>query len=112
MLGWEIFVFQVADNSSSIANWKTGVFGLRWIDELVTVGNAIDLEGNGYPNRYSIAAGVLLPIIQAGLPSNDSPLIIGDDYILSKGWNGELFLEKLANYPADEILIIEAWDQS
>lgn len=112
MLGWEIFVFQANDESSSIANWKTGILGLRWIDGLVIAGNAIDLEGNGYPYRYSIAAGVLLPIVRAALPLNDSPLIIGDDYILPKGWNGELLLEKLANYSADETLMIEAWDQS
>ncbi len=112
MLGWEIFVFSVADKSSSIANWMTGMSGLHWIDELVREGNAIDLGGNGYPCRYSITAGAMLSIVQAGLAPDNSPSVLSDDHVLLRGWNGDAFLAKLAGYCADEILIIEAWDQS
>jgi hypothetical protein len=116
MLGWGIYVFRqpMATNSKSLAEWMTSHRGLDWLDRLVAAGKATDLGGNGYPNRYAVKASVLLPILAAGLPENNSPVVVGDDYVLPAGWNGELILhrEAVANCPVDADLIVEAWDQS
>ena len=120
MLGWSVSVFRKGDEDShhsenlALAHWETGVWGLDWLDKLIKENKAVDLGGNGYPLRYSIAAGVLLPILKAGLPKHETPTIIGDDYVLPKGWNGNLLLneKKFLACPSDEILIVEAWDLS
>jgi hypothetical protein len=63
MLGWNLSVYRQADNRTSpatkesatnarLAVWQTGVGGLTWLDELVKEGKAINLGGNGYPDRY------------------------------------------------------------
>ncbi|HSB61423.1 MAG TPA: hypothetical protein VLI67_06870 [Vicinamibacteria bacterium] len=97
-----------------VARWMTGVFGLRWIDDLVKARKAVDLGGNGYPCRYSIAAGVLRPVISNGLPPNESPPVIGADYALPGGWSSELKVDAaaLSECRSEEELLIEAWDQS
>ena len=112
MLGWEVFVFPEDDDSKDTARWMTGLGGLAWVDELVKKGQAEDLGGNGYPDRYSVTAGTLMSILKDGLPDNKSPLVIGDDYVHPKGWNGQLRIGNLLECPPDQILILEAWDQS
>lgn len=116
MLGWEVFIFRSAEAKSEdlIVRWQTSVFGLKWLDQLVKDGYASDLGGNGYPCKYSVTAGVLLPIITAGLPSNNSPLVIGNDYVLPEGWSGDIAWNREATLACqpDDILTIEAWDQS
>jgi hypothetical protein len=121
MLGWEVFVSRQETESSLekqdevlLARWTTGIRGLDWIDDLIKADKATDLGGNGYPFRYSSTAGVLLPILTGGLPPNSSPAVIGDDYVLPPGWNGniELDLAKWSDCPSEERLVIEAWDQS
>lgn len=114
MLGWEVFVYRPTMPDVFIARWKTSVFGLKWLDRLVEDNKAIDLGGNGYPDRYAVAAGVLLPMIKSGLPANDSPPVIGDDYVLPEGWSSDIDWnrqEVLACEGSDQ-LIVEAWDQS
>ena len=114
MLGWEVFVYRPISPDVFIARWMTGVFGLKWLDQLVMNNKAIDLGGNGYPNKYAVAAGVLLPMIKAGLPANDSPLVIGEDYVLPAGWSGDIVWnhqEVLACQGSDQLLL-EVWDQS
>ncbi len=120
MLGWQVLVFRGSERSAdtpegeSIASWKTGTSGLQWLYDLVQRGEAVDLGGNGYPNRYSIVANVLLPIISSGLPLNDGPAVIGDDYFFPKGWSTKVKLDrqKIAVCPADAQLLIEQWDLS
>lgn len=116
MLGWYVLIRREGADSAQdppVARWETSVFGLDWLNDLVKADKAVDLGGNGYPNRYSVAAGVLLPILTKGLPANRSPLVVGDDYVLPPGWNGQLTIDPGAlAYSADERLIIEAWDQS
>jgi hypothetical protein len=121
MLGWNVTIYQHITNSTTnnitsknIAQWETSVFGLSWLDELVKKEKAECLSEYDYPRQYSITAGVLLSAIKSGLPSNQSPLVIGEDYITPKGWSGELEidLKKLADLPSDETLYIKAWDLS
>jgi len=120
MLGWEVFVLREKDSSTRrtaglwLASWETGLFGLQWIDELVKQGKAADLGGNGYPNRYTTSANLLFPILMSGLPENESPPVVSDDYALPAGWNSTLKLnsQQIAKCAEDEPLVIEAWDQS
>ena len=119
MLGWDVMVLRPELRSTGkpeclLARWTTGVFGLEWLDDLVKEGRAIDLGGNGYPNRYSVTLDAVLPILRRGLPANDSPVVIGDDYVLPQGWNGKLEMNaaELVDCSNDESLVIEAWDQS
>ena len=120
MLGWEVFVFRQGEEALShpgrkpLASWQTGFRGLAWLDFLVEQQRAVDLGGNGYPMRFSIAAKVLFPLLASGPPANDSPPVLGDDYFLPEGWNSamKLDLRRVAEIPPDEQLIVEAWDQS
>jgi hypothetical protein len=54
-----------------------------------------------YPNRYTVRAGDVLPLLENG-------------GIQSPGWMGEIKVhaERVAACPADLILSIDAWDQS
>ena len=64
MLGWHIIVYKQTDGGNSpatmqsargerIAAWITGVSGLNLFDTLVKTGKAIELGGNGYPQRFT-----------------------------------------------------------
>jgi hypothetical protein len=115
MLAWEVFVFsdKAAKSEDLIVRWMTSVLGLSWLDQLVEEGKASDLGGNGYPNRYSITAGVLFPILNKGLPKNHSPQVFGDDYVLPAAWNGELiWKQKPEAYAPETLLFLNVWDQS
>ena len=82
--------------------------------QLVKEDKASDLGGYGYPCKFAAPASVVLPLIVAGAPANDGPPVIGDDYVLPGGWNGEIVWNRdlvLACEP-DDMLNIEAWDQS
>lgn len=116
MLGWEVFVNRPSDANEEelVASWNTGALGLKWLSKLVEAGRAKDLGGNGYPGKYAIEAGVLLPIIRSGLPGNDSPPVIGDDYALPRGWSSDISWkpEAASACKPGDVLIIEVWDQS
>lgn len=118
MLGWEFFISRqhvsAANTEKTVAFWKAGIGGTHWIDALVSEGRAADLGGNGYPLRYSVTAGVLLSVLRRGLPNHEGPPVIGDNYVMPKGWVGEgrVKLEILEAIPSDEVLLVEAWDQS
>lgn len=72
--------------------------GLRWLDELVEAGNAIDLGGDGYPFRHRATAGNVVQRIVDGPPE-------------AKG-RAELDTAALAACREDEWLLIEAFDES
>ncbi len=116
VLGWEIFVSRTTGDKkkTALAKWSCGVFGLSWLDDLVKAGKAVSLGGQGYPCKYIVSARVLIPAIKNGVPKHNSPLIIGDDYVLPEGWSSDIEWDKeqiLACAP-DELLEVEAWDQS
>lgn len=119
MLGWDVMVLRPEVGSPGkpeclLARWTTGVFGLKWLDDLVKEGKAIGLGGDGYPNRYSITLDLVLPILHWGLPTNNSPAVIGEDYVLPQGWDGRLEINtaELVDCSSGESVVIEAWDQS
>jgi hypothetical protein len=59
VLGWYVLIRREGADSPQdppVARWETSVFGLDWLNDLVKADQAVDLVGNGYPNRYSVAA--------------------------------------------------------
>jgi len=85
MLGWEVIVKKESDADQagqSLMSWSTGIGGLSWLDELVKQGLVQDLGGNGYPNKYSGQASIILPKIVPSLPSYEGKVVIGMDWPL------------------------------
>jgi hypothetical protein len=122
MLGWEIIVTR-QDNTASkaginegtlLATWMAGLGGTKWLDHLVANGQATDLGGDGYPLRWLVSAGVLRSVLAKGLPKATNPMVIGDDYVMPRGWTQvKVFKQELlASLEPDEVLKVEAWDQS
>ncbi len=118
MLGWDVLVFKrskVEGKADKLAaKWSSGALGLDWLDELVEQKKAACLLGSGYPNYYFIHAGTLLPILTKGLPAHNTPLVIGDDYVLPPNWTTEIEWDRevVLSCEQGDLLIIEAWDQS
>jgi hypothetical protein len=129
MLGWEIDVYRTDlesppkkwkerrdfANKCHLASWLVGIGGTAWLDELVSDGKATLLStNNGYPIRYRSTAGVILPIIAAGIPSGKNPQILGDDYVMPENWRGgvEIDADKIKDCNPGDFLMIDAMDQS
>lgn len=112
MLGWEIIIS--VENDKPIAFWTTGIRGLDWIEKLVEKGLAQVLDGGGYPNRYKILAGSILPQLKEGaLPNEQGSRFVGFDHIQSGAEYPPVFNSVKIDLLQDETpLIVEAWDQS
>lgn len=92
MIGWMIVVSmqtpeernrsdQETKEATTLAQWEVGPGGIDWIEHLVDVSKAEKLYRGGYPNRYSVRASDILPLLVNKLPSYTGPAIIGDDYV-------------------------------
>ena len=121
MLGWYFGVYPqtvhatgLNEKDHRLASWEVGLNGAQWIKDLCKIGEAVDLGGNGYPNRYVLTAAALRRARQHGVPKHDSPPVIGDDYFLPSGWIGkvELDRERLNGLAPQTLLAVEVWDQS
>jgi hypothetical protein len=124
MIGWHISVYQQSDGGNSpatldategtrIAVWQSNEYGLRWLDELAAEGKAVDLGGNGYPNRYTATAEHLLPRILAK-PPEARDIWIGEGTVDPEVWVGKTLIDGVAagKCRLDEWLLVEAWDES
>lgn len=115
MLGWLIIV-KPNDNphGCALATWKTSASGIDWLLNLVAEGKAIQRKRGGYPNLFLAKAADIVPLIMDGPPRHRDPVVIGDDYISKGGWTRqfELHPAQVDACGPDELLSIEAWDQS
>ncbi|MFB6890535.1 hypothetical protein ACFCX4_14595 [Kitasatospora sp. NPDC056327] len=106
MLGWWFVVTAPADGGGEdvvLASWETGLGGLDWIAGLAGAGRAEQLRFDGYPLRYTVRAGEVLPLFDGGaLPSGPH----------ASHWRRELHPERIAGCPPDALLTVDAWDQS
>lgn len=102
------------DVQSELARWETDVGGLRWIDQLVPQGKAKQLLFAGYPLRFTAAARDVLPLIASGPPVYEGLLRQRGNVMTKEGWNGPATMDqaKIADCPPEQILTIDAWDQS
>ena len=105
---------------SVLAEWETGVGGIRWLETLDEEGQATKLRGDGYPNRYTSTADIVLPLItgDAIKPADDGIWVFGmdegEEYAQPPGWMGKVNLrpESIRTCPTNAALTIDAWDQS
>jgi len=123
MLGWWIVVAAqtseerdeaVDRKSTTLATWEVGPGGLDWLQTLVKTGRATQLSFSGYPNRYTAKASDVLSLLESGPPAHIGPAVIGDDYVMPANWKGIITFhqDRIAACAADQVLTIEAWDQS
>ena len=125
MLGWNIGVYRLMENEEGpatatssygtrLAVWQTGLYGLKWIDELVKEGKAIDLDGNGYPFRYTATAEHLIPHFVHGTREAHGMWNLEAADILMMEWHGKTAIHQtaIAACRPDEWLLLVAWDES
>ena len=125
MLVWHITVYRQAEDGASpatsrtltgarLAVWQTGSDGVRWLDELVKAGKAIDLGGDGYPSQYTAPARELLPSISVNPPHAREPWLSDPGDTLAETWEGKTVIDadEIAECLPDEWLVVEAWDES
>jgi hypothetical protein len=114
MLGWSIEIRREGDADAVLGTWLVGPFGVKWLNELVKLGEAEFTDNLGYPNTYTLAAGHVRQALASGIPTGGGPPVIGDDYELPSGWVGDprVDLDALNALPADARLVVIAWDQS
>lgn len=121
-LGWEFIVCKKSDfdavgkayEAPILARWMASLGADKWIADLAAAGIATDLGGSGYPNRFTVPAAAVVPILMQGPPKYLGPMVIGDDYVHSGGWVGDarIDLAGMSALAPTEILMVEVWDQS
>lgn len=80
--------------SAVLANWEAAPGGIGWLHQLVNAGKASRLSFSGYPNRFTVQAINVLPLLAGGPPPHQGPAIIGDDYITPANWKGNVIFHQ------------------
>jgi hypothetical protein len=112
MLGWEIII---TNGDKKIASWMVGVGGTDWLRDLAKVGTVKDVAINcGYPHVFSAPAKVLIPILINGIPQKGGGRVVGQDYATSGNtiWDLQIDTEQMNQCQPEDVLTIDAWDQS
>lgn len=125
MLGWHISVYRSTGvqfqafnmeqaERQRIAVWQTGWSGLDWIEEILQSGNGHQFGASGYPNRYLIQARHVVPTLLSGPPHARSVWLREPGDVLNDKWVGKTLIDEVAARlcPDDEVLLVEAWDES
>ena len=125
MLGWHISVYRkpngreqpataASEQGARLAVWQAGYNGLRWLDELVAAGKAINLGGDGYPCGYTLQAANLIPKITGEPPEANQTWVHGEGDILTDKWEGRTIVDKALcdQCSPQEWLLVVAWDES
>ncbi len=124
MMGWAVFVYRQSDGGANPATagsqegvrlsvWQTHAWGLKWLDELASAGKAIDLGGNGYPNRFTARAEHLLRAIEDP-PDANEVWSLGEEDVVLDFWVGKTSVDHAAIQQCrpEEWLLVVAWDES
>ena len=126
-MGWHIFVYRQISGRDTpstnsdpsgvlLASWQARVNGIDWLKGLVKADKAVHLSDNsGYPVRYSVRTGAVVPIVLHGPPHARRVWIAGPtDIIDSDHWPGRTTVDQRAIELCrpDEWLQVEAWDES
>ena len=114
MIGWEFFVYRQGRTPRFgvtpellVVRWTAGGGGLRWLEPLKN-GQVTYLSGNGYPHEWRITAGVLRTALDSGVLKIDTSGTLGSGCIHVEVYNRML----LDSLEPDEVLEMDAWDQS
>ncbi|MFJ8430769.1 hypothetical protein ACIQ9P_05670 [Kitasatospora sp. NPDC094019] len=103
MLGWWFVVTLPVPGDGEdvvLAKWEAGLDGIDWITGLVAAGRAERSRFDGYPHRFTVRAGEVLPLL-------------ADGSVPGAGCSSrELHPDRIAGCPADALLTVDAWDQS
>ena len=84
-----------------VASWEAGVCSMWFLTrDLVKSGKATQHSFNGYPNRFTVTAGVLVPILIDGPPTSN-----GESNARIK-----ILRDKLIALSVDHVLTVELWD--
>lgn len=114
MLGWQFFVMH-REGETAFASWFSGLGGAQWIRNLAAEGKATVTAEGGYPTRFQTPAKNLMGFLKAGRPpAGHRKFVIGDDYIDSgsESWGIKIDEKEIDALNPEDILTIEAWDQS
>jgi hypothetical protein len=124
-LGWHISVYRQqsdgttpaafgAPHGTRLAVWQAGLHGLKWLDELVEQGKAIDLGGNGYPMEYTATAAHIVPNLRGEPPEARAVWTHDPGDFLTEKWLGKTTRDPAAmdSCRPDEWLLVQAWDES
>jgi hypothetical protein len=126
-LGWHISLHRQASGRRApsadgdpkgdrLAVWQSHVYGLDWLKELVEAHDAVHLSDNaGYPVRYTVRAGAVIPIILDGPPRGRTNWMAKpSDVVGYKHLRGGATIDQatLEECQPDEWPQVEAWDES
>jgi len=80
----------------------------------VESGQAIDLGGNGYPNRYTAQAAHLLLAVLSGPPEAYAKWMCDPYDVVTSDWLGKTVVDKQTaeDCRPEEWLLVVAWDES
>jgi len=112
MGGWSVTIMRqpVEDyphinREKVLADWTVGSSGTRWINALVSRGEAKRVRDGGYPNLYTAPACVIAPLLATDEPPSGETGIFAPREV-------RIMRTELDACPPDELLTIMVWDQS